>query len=155
MNKAFPPSKISFIVATGFGLGLIKKAPGTFGSLLALPLGLALQHFSLPMATLIFFLLCLACIPVIATTEKQLGEHDSSKIVIDEILGGAIPVYFFSQTALQLLLCFLLFRLFDIVKKGPVGYVDKNVGGALGVLLDDLVAGAMAAVVLFAVYSLI
>lgn len=154
MSKQPFLSRLCFHIATGFGSGLIPKAPGTFGSLLGIPLAVLL----FPQGSF-FFIATLAVmsvlsISIITQAEQILGEHDSPKIVLDEIIGQAIPFIFVEPTISTVISGFLLFRLFDIVKKGPVGYVDKNVSGAVGVLLDDIVAGVLAACVLFTMFAL-
>ena len=136
--------KFCYLLATGFGLGLIPKAPGTFGSLLGIPVGVFLFHAPFPFSITFLILFSITSIFIIKEAEKQFSSHDPSAIVIDEIVGQAIPLAFIAPTMNNIILAFLFFRIFDIIKKGPVGYVDRKVGGALGVLLDDIVAGILA-----------
>ena len=147
-------NRFSFILATGFGLGLIPKAPGTFGSLLGIPLGVFLYGIGPAMSIPMLIILTLIGTLIIKEAEKSFSEHDPSAIVIDEIIGQAIPFLFIEPTLLSIGVGFLLFRIFDIVKKGPVGYVDRNVKGAFGVMADDLVAGLMALLVMLGLSGL-
>ena len=143
--------KSSFFIATGFGLGLIPKAPGTFGSLLGIPLGIFLSqiHFSvsLPMIALVTAIGIL----IIKEAEKSFKHHDASEIVLDEIVGQAIPLMFVEPSLMNIGLSFIFFRLFDIVKKGPVGWADRNIKGATGIMIDDVVAGILAALVVYSI----
>jgi phosphatidylglycerophosphatase A len=132
---------------TCFGLGLAPIAPGTFGTLLGIPLWFLLRRLSLPLyllATLAFFLvswwLC-------NRAEIDLGTHDDHRVVIDEVLGYLVTMAFVpTQHALPYswVWGFFLFRLFDIWKPGPVGWIDRNTPGGFGVMLDDAVAGVFA-----------
>lgn len=147
MIKTF--EKFSYIIATGFGLGLIPKAPGTFGSLLGIPLGIALYGLNIYAALTFILAMTIVCVPIIKQAEKSFNKHDPSAIVVDEIIGQAIPIMFFEPSLQNIIFAFLLFRLFDIIKHGPVGWVDKKIKGPLGVILDDIVAGILATLVLY------
>ena len=132
------------LIATGFGSGLAPKAPGTFGSLAAVPL----------CALLIY---CPVYVPA-SETEKAMGMHDNSSIVIDEFDGMFIAVIAFPHFWYYSLLAFVLFRIFDILKPWPVSLADKKIGGGLGVMVDDVIAGIMAlgfAHVIFYICSII
>ncbi len=133
-------------LAVGFGSGLLPKAPGTFGSLAALPFCAALLFC--PWWFCIAFIVVFSFFGIIASsrTEKVLGMHDNSAIVVDEFAGMFVTVLFYPSDLYWLLLAFVLFRLFDILKPFPISYLDKHVGGGLGVMIDDLLAGAMACV---------
>jgi phosphatidylglycerophosphatase A len=131
-------------VSLGFGAGLAPFAPGTFGSVL----GLVLARWLHPMlGDMSFFLLLLAA-TVIGTlamhvTGKALGESDHGAIVWDEVIAMALIVALLPGSLWKQLLAFVLFRILDIRKPGPVGWADRNVGGAFGVMLDDLIAAAL------------
>ena len=142
--------------ATVFGVGYLRPAPGTWGSLAALPMAWALHvagGFPLLFLTtvLIFFLGWWAT----AEATRGSADHDPSEIVIDEVAGQWVALWALSYpawahgiaiTALWpgWVAAFVLFRLFDITKPGPVGWADRK-GDALGVMLDDIIAGAFAA----------
>ena len=147
--------KSSFVVATGFGLGLIPKAPGTFGSLLGIPLGVFLSQLSLSISIPMLLISTVLGILIIKEAEKSFEHHDASEIVLDEIIGQAIPLMVIEPTPQNIVLSFLFFRVFDIVKKGPVGWADRNIKGATGIMVDDIVAGVLAAIVVYAINILI
>ena len=147
---------VAQIIATFFGAGLLKPAPGTWGSLAALPAAWALHSLGgfplLATATVLVFLLGWWA-TTIATRGKD--DHDPSEIVIDEVAGQWIALWALSWPATRhglditvlwpgWIAAFLLFRLFDITKWGPVGWADRR-GDALGVMLDDVFAGILAA----------
>jgi len=139
------------LTATWFGSGFIKPASGTWGTLASLPLCLLVVsycgHWGVISASIILFLIGLW---VTHLHQKDTGRHDPSEVVIDETVGmmiASIPLlYDFNWQ--MILGCFVLFRIFDAVKIGPVGWLDKNIHGALGVMIDDVAAGLMATVVM-------
>jgi phosphatidylglycerophosphatase A len=142
-------------LAYGFGAGLSPWAPGTLGTLAAVPLYLLLA--GLPLAgylgvLLLFFALGLwAC----GKTARELNAHDPSAIVWDEILGFLLTMAAAPPGWLWMALGFVLFRFFDILKPWPIRELDRRVSGGLGVILDDLLAGVMAWVVLKAAAGLL
>ncbi len=151
-------NKIALIIATFFGAGLSPKAPGTAGSLATLPLAFLMAYFwgrdGIILAAIISFF-----IGVWATNQltKNSDEKDPSKVVIDETAGqlmSFVLVAPYLQNNLNIkvfiiyLLGFGLFRLFDIVKTGPVKWADTKIKNAWGVMLDDVFAGIFAAIVL-------
>lgn len=129
------------LVATGFGLGLFPKAPGTFGTLLGLALAVVF-----PDNLYLIIAVCLLGIWFAQKAEKILEEHDSPKIVIDEIAGYLIAA--FNWHGYYLLLAFVLFRIFDITKPAPIRQLQKLPGG-VGVMADDLAAGLLTNLVLW------
>jgi phosphatidylglycerophosphatase A len=143
----------AILLATWFGCGLVRKAPGTWGSLGAIPPGLLLYHYGglyvLAAATVIAFF---AGLWAARAYDEAAGTHDSKQIVIDEVAGqwlSLLPVLYFTGLYWGLIaLSFLLFRLFDILKPWPVSFFDRKLGGAAGVMLDDIAAGCYAALCL-------
>lgn len=143
--------------ALGFGSGLLPKAPGTWGSVLAL--GLYFLIFPGLMLNWAIIVLCASFIVGIwfcAAAANELGAHDHGAVVWDEFVGQwMVVLYLQTQTELSLLLSlligFVLFRLFDIVKPWPIRWFDRNVHGGLGVMLDDVLAAGMAIGVVFLV----
>ncbi len=135
-------------LAYGFGSGLVPRAPGTAGTLAAVPLYLLLQP--LPLAWYLATLLVLLLVGVWACdrTARELNAHDPSAIVWDEIVGFLLTMTAAPEGWLWLVLGFALFRFFDILKPWPIRELDRRVKGGLGVMLDDLAAGVMAWVVL-------
>ncbi len=131
-------------IAFGFGAGLSPLAPGTAGTLAAIPLYLVLQVLS-PLAYLLMLaVLFLVGLWACDKTAQELGASDPGAIVWDEILGFLVTMALAPPGWIWILLGFILFRLFDILKPWPIGALDRQVKGGLGILLDDLVAGVMA-----------
>jgi phosphatidylglycerophosphatase A len=136
------------LLSFGFGSGLAPKAPGTFGTLAAVPLYLLLSDVSLPVYLAVVVLGALLGIWLCGYTAHRLGEHDHPSIVWDEVVGYFITMIAAPAGWSWLLLGFLLFRLFDILKPWPIRWVDRHVHGGFGIMLDDVLAGAMAWLVL-------
>ena len=150
---------MSRLIATVFGIGLLRPAPGTWGSAVAVPLGYLLHAmFGFPI-----FLLATVAVFFVgwwATASATAGkaDHDPSEIVIDEIVGQWIALLPISAGLWHAgvdawvfpwpgwVTAFVMFRVFDIWKPGPVGWADQK-HTALGVMLDDVIAGLLAAVV--------
>lgn len=138
-------------LATGAYTGYAPFASGTFGSLVALPLiflSAALFSFSpvLHIGTLLAVIV--GSCWVAGQAESYLDEHDSGKIVIDEIAGFLCAIAFLDITVPRLVIAFFLFRLFDIVKPPPARYFDRQLTGGIGVVFDDVFAGVYANLVL-------
>ena len=142
-------------LATLGPIGLIPEAPGTFGSIPGVLVGAMLYVLGgllTPLGTFLKFgflgFILLALISwsyvVIDRAEAVLKVHDDKRIVLDELVGQAIALAFFPPRVWILVTGFFLFRLFDIWKPGPVGWLDKNVPGAGGTLFDDVLAGVFA-----------
>lgn len=136
---------------TGFGIGLVRKAPGTFGSLpgLLLGVGLATAVESPWLRLGVFVGVCCIFLWAISVVEKAWDSHDDQRVVCDEIAGQALTVAFLPLSWQSLLLGFVLFRIFDIWKPGPVGWADESLPGAWGTFLDDIIAGLFAGAILW------
>lgn len=143
-------------LATWFGFGLINPAPGTWGSLGALPFGLLLFKLT-GLWGLVVGIIVVTLIGYWAADrfEKHTGIHDGKMVVIDEVAGQWIALlpglYFFGIDFLYVLLAFALFRLFDITKPWPASYFDRRVKNAIGVMGDDIIAGLYAALVIIGI----
>lgn len=139
--------------ALWFGCGLIHPAPGTWGTLGALPLGLILLLLGGNIALLLGIALV---IPLGFWASKQFadmtGTHDNAMIVIDEVAGLWITLLACTLSPLSILLAVALFRLFDILKPWPISWLDRNVKGAAGVMLDDIAAGIAAGLCLWGIH---
>ena len=137
---------------TFFGTGLSPKAPGTVGTLASLPVGLALLYY-FGMETLFMLTVAITVIGIfeINKYENQTGTHDQQEIVIDEAAGMWLSLMIAYSTAatltypyvdiLAIVLSFAAFRLFDIWKPSTIGWIDRELKGGLGVMLDDILAG--------------
>ncbi len=145
-------------LATVWKVGLAPKAPGTWGSLFGIPVGLAMQWGAfgrLYLAGIYWVMFLLLSLWIIHHAEKVLNTHDDSRIVLDEVVGQAFVVAFLPMDVIHVVAAFVAFRVFDIWKPGPVGWVDKNLPGAYGTLLDDVVAAFISLpVVILAAYLL-
>jgi phosphatidylglycerophosphatase A len=135
-------------LALGFGSGLLPFAPGTAGTVAAIPVYLLLQPLAAPYYIAIVVLLALAGIAICGQAARHLGVHDHPGIVWDEIVGYLVTMAFAPPGWLWIGLGFVLFRLFDILKPWPIRWCDRQVDGGLGIMLDDLLAGVFSAVLL-------
>lgn len=138
--------------ALGFGSGLAPKAPGTFGTLLGLPLYWLIASYALNIQLIIITALFLIGIYCCDKTGKTLGVADHGAIVWDEIVAIMLVLVFAPFTWLGWLVAFCLFRLFDIWKPFPIRYFDAKLKNGFGVMFDDLLAAiyAIACVLLLA-----
>lgn len=143
------------LLALGFGTGRSPVAPGTFGTLIGVLLYLPLAGLQTLPYLIITVLLFVAGIPICASAARRLGVHDHPAIVWDEVVGYLVTMTFAPPGWLWLLTGFILFRLFDIVKPWPIGWLDRRVHGGFGIMIDDLVAGLFAALSLMAVERLL
>ena len=152
-------SQLAFLIATFFGLGYSKIAPGTIGSLATLPVVFLLASFGgisavIIGATAAFVLGAISVKEVLKSTP-----HDPSFVVIDEVAGQTltfVPVAAYLQNHTDAwsiyLTGFILFRLFDISKPQPVGWADRKIINAWGVMLDDIIAGVYAMLILYILF---
>ncbi|ARN74413.1 phosphatidylglycerophosphatase A [Oceanicoccus sagamiensis] len=135
-------------LAFGFGSGLAPKAPGTFGTLMAIPLYWLLS----PLPLLVYALVVLAAfvigIYLCGKTAEDLGVHDHPGIVWDEFVGLWIALFAAPAGWLWLLIGFALFRLFDIWKPWPIKIFDEKMETGLGIMIDDVLAGIYALIIL-------
>ncbi len=129
---------------TLFFSGYSKKAPGTIGSLVALLLGLPVLIFSANTLFLAAVLIGLIAIAQIDKEEKESKIHDSSYIVIDELVGMWLAMAISGLSLVGVILSFIFFRIYDITKPSLIGKIDKEVKGGLGVVADDALAGVLA-----------
>jgi phosphatidylglycerophosphatase A len=138
------------IIATFFCAGYAPKAPGTVGTIAALPLYAIMKRLSLPRYLLATAILTLLGVFVSGKMEEHWG-NDPSQVVIDEVVGLLITLVSRPKGWKEITLGVLLFRVFDIIKPPPVGYVDRNVHGGLGIMADDMIAGGISALLLLLV----
>ncbi len=129
---------------TLFFSGYSKKAPGTIGSLVALLLGLPVLAFSANTLFLGAVLIGLIAIAQIDKEEEETKRHDSSYIVIDELVGMWLAMAISGLSLAGVVLSFIFFRIYDITKPSLIGKIDKEVKGGLGVVADDALAGVLA-----------
>ncbi len=138
MNRFF------LLMVTGFGIGYSPVVPGTLGTLVAVPVYLLLSRippalYELTLVAFFFFGTWLS-----DHAERYFGHKDDRRIVIDEIMGFLVTMLWIPKTGLTILMGFLIFRFFDIVKPFPIRIVEKKFKGGWGVVLDDVLAGIYA-----------
>jgi phosphatidylglycerophosphatase A len=138
------------LVATSMGAGFVPKAPGHSGTLTAVPLAWALARGG--RWVLVGGLVVVTLIGWWAAElfGRASGKEDDQRIVIDEVAGYLTTLLLVPVTPVNLILAFLLFRLFDVTKPPPIRQLDQHIGGGLGVMVDDLAAGVYAGAILFA-----
>jgi phosphatidylglycerophosphatase A len=135
-------------LAFGFGSGLARKAPGTMGTLAAIPVYWLFAQTNIFVYSLLTCIVTIGGIWICDIAAKKLGEHDFGGIVWDEIAGYLITLWLVPFSWQAVGLGFILFRLFDIAKPWPIRWIDRKVHGGLGIMLDDVLAGIFAAAVL-------
>lgn len=136
------------LLALGFGSGLLPKAPGTAGTVVAIPIYLMAQTLAWPVYLALTAALFVAGIAICAHTATRLGVHDHPGIVWDEIVGYLVTMTLAPSGWLWIAIGFVLFRIFDVLKPWPIRWIDRHVHGGFGIMLDDLLAGLCAAGVL-------
>ncbi len=146
-NKLTPKQILSdpiLFLAFGFGSGLAKKAPGTLGTLAAVPVYWAFAQTGIVAYSLLTVAVTIAGIWICDIAAKKLGEHDFGGIVWDEIAGYLITLWLVPFSWQAMVAGFLLFRVFDVIKPWPIKWVDQRVEGGFGIMLDDVLAGVFA-----------
>lgn len=140
--------KIILFIAFGFGFGWIRPAPGTWGTIPGLVLAgllMCVPWIHTGVTIIIIFIGIWIC----QRASTILGVHDFDGIVIDEIAGILITLLWFEPSVLVLILGFMWFRVFDILKPWPIKWIDQKVSGGIGIMLDDIIAGIFAWFALF------
>ena len=132
----------------GFGSGLSPYAPGTMGTLVAIPLYLLVAQFGMLSVLIACVIVCVLGVYLCARTTAALGVHDHPAIVWDEIAGYFVTMLFAPASVTTVVLGFVLFRIFDILKPWPISVIDSRLKGGLGVMLDDILAGLFALIIL-------
>ena len=149
MNK-----NLNTLFVTMLGLGKIKIIPGTFGSLATIIILYFFFHiFNIPSNLILIFLIIIFVISFVAVANyiQNTENKDPKEVVIDEFIGQSIPVYLYEishgteksadEAIIFYIVCFVLFRFFDIIKPFPVSFFDKNYKNSFGVIMDDVCAG--------------
>ena len=151
-NKARVPASLLLnpihLLSLGFGSGLSPKMPGTLGSLVGVGLYLLLPELDWRVYSGLVIAALLFGIYVCSVTAKALNVHDHPGIVWDEIVGIFIALFMVPKEWIWLLAGFILFRFFDILKPWPISIADKKLKGGLGIMLDDVIAGIFALIII-------
>lgn len=135
-------------LAFGFGSGLSPIAPGTMGTIAVIPIYLFMQNLNLLPYIILTAIISIVGIWICGASSKMLGVHDHGGIVWDEFAGYLITMIAAPSGWLWVIIGFVLFRIFDIWKPWPIHVVDKHVSGGFGIMLDDIIAGIFAGIVL-------
>lgn len=133
-------TQASFFLTSGFAIGKIPFAPGSFGTLLGFPIAFLIADFSLTQFVIFFTTGLIASILLIELSKPLLNEIDDKRIVIDEYFAFALLLYFLPFNPVSWILAYILFRFFDIFKPCPICFIDRSMKNSLGVMLDDLLA---------------
>lgn len=151
-NKLTPKQILQdpvLFLAFGFGSGLAKKAPGTFGTVAAIPLYCLFAQSPLWIYSVLTLLVTVLGVWICQVAADKLGEHDFGGIVWDEIAGYLITLWLVPFSWAAVFWGFVLFRVFDIAKPWPISWLDRHVQGGLGIMLDDVLAGVFAGLLLW------
>lgn len=146
---------LTLAIASGFGTGYAPVASGTVGCLVGIPLFILLEplrHVSVPLYLLTIAAGVAAACWIAGLAEGFLGEHDSGKIVIDEIVGYLAATLFLAPTAANIIVAFVIFRVLDVVKPYPANAIDARLPGGPGVVLDDVVSGLYTCLIMHALH---
>ena len=138
---------LSAMYCTLFKIGNFKYMPGTLGSFIGLLVGIVLKViFPLTIYILIIIIITIVAVIMINIYQRTKGKEDRSEIIIDEFIGQQIPLFLIQISILNVILMFVFFRFFDILKIFPSNYIDKNYKSSFGIIADDLVAGIQATI---------
>ena len=146
--------KIAWGLSIGFGSGLLPKAPGTFGSLVALFAFYPLSKFSWQLQLTSILILSVIAFWSVNEAQQMTQKHDDSRIVIDEFVGQWIALFTAPTNWIYFGIAFVLFRMLDILKPYPANYADRRWSGAKGIVMDDVFAGIYALAILRALERL-
>lgn len=139
-------------LALGFGSGLAPKAPGTFGTLAAIPIYLVMTPLTATWYAIIVAIMAIVGVYICGKAATDVGVHDHPAIVWDEFVGFLITMFMIPPSWQSIAVGFVLFRLFDIFKPWPISWLDKNCHGGFGIMIDDVVAGLAALVGMHIIY---
>lgn len=153
MNNTLRPALLRdpvHLLAFGFGAGLAPYAPGTFGTLIAVPIVWCLSQLGWVYHLSFALIACVGGIYICGASARKLGVHDHRAIVWDEIAGYTVTMLAAPAEPAWLIAGFVLFRFFDVVKPSPIREADHSLRGGLGIMLDDIIAGVFAGAILLA-----
>ena len=142
------------LFATGFGVGYSPVAPGTLGTLIAIPVYYFLSNIRSPLYEITLVGFFFLSVWISENAERVFRKKDDQRIVIDEVIGFLITMLWVPKTLLLVIIGFLLFRFFDILKPFPIRRLEKGFKGGFGIVLDDVVAGVYANIILRLIYPI-
>lgn len=141
--------------ACGFGAGAAAYAPGTWGTLVGIPFYIVMSSLSVPVYVLICFIMYVVGVWLCGRTAHDFGVHDHPGIVWDEVVGYLVTMIAVPSGWSWIILGFILFRIFDIVKPWPIRVIDRGVEGGTGIMLDDVLAGLFALAIMHIILNYI
>jgi phosphatidylglycerophosphatase A len=153
-NYIVPPipasvwEKPSHFIAFGFGTGALPIAPGTFGTLIAIPFYLAFRSLPLAVYITLVVLITIGSMWLCERVSREINTHDHQGMCLDEIVGYLVTMTGAPHGIIWIILGFILFRIFDIWKPWPIDFVDRRVSGGFGMILDDVLAGIYSILIL-------
>jgi phosphatidylglycerophosphatase A len=148
-------NKFFLFLATGFGVGFSPIAPGTLGTLVAIPIYYFLSEIPSPLYEITLIGFFFLSVWISENAERLFGKEDDQRIVIDEVIGFLITMLWVPKTIRLIIIGFFAFRFFDILKPFPIRRLEKRFKGGFGVVLDDVAAGIYANIILRLIYLLI
>ena len=148
INKTQIIKNLIHLLAFGLGLGFMPFMPGTFGTLLGVLIYFLNNYYLITSEIVLLIFTTILGIYICGKTAKDIKHHDHPGIVFDEVVGYLVTMMFISFSVLNMMLGFILFRIFDIVKPWPISYCDKKLSGGFGIMFDDILAGIFANLVL-------
>jgi phosphatidylglycerophosphatase A len=146
--------KTTLLLSSWFGVGRSPIAPGTFGTLAAVPPAMIIYYFGTVPSVISLVVIIPLAVWTSNVSKNILGKDDPSEVVIDEVAGFFVAVFLLPFSWSSFTFGFLLFRVFDILKPFPIGMIDKKVKGGVGIVLDDIVAGVYANICVRAVQAI-
>ena len=148
MHTLIFESKIIVFIAEGCGIGRLPKAPGTFGTFLGIPLAYGVSFLGRTEAVIFTLLIIVFSIWIAHLAAKTLGKKDPGSVVIDEIAGMLVTLVGLKFNWTVVVSGFILFRTLDIFKPFPIGWLDQNLSGGVGIVADDVAAGIISNIIL-------
>jgi phosphatidylglycerophosphatase A len=140
--------KPTHFIAFGFGSGTLPFAPGTFGTLMAIPFYLAMQSLSHLSYFILLIFITVGSMWLCDTVSKEIEVHDHPGMCLDEIVGYLVTMFAAPSGLLWVMLGFILFRIFDILKPWPIRFMDEKIKGGFGMVIDDVMAGIYSLIIL-------
>lgn len=151
-NAKFTLSDPIQFLALGFGSGLLPKAPGTYGTIAAIPIFIMMSYLTVDLYLAVLVVMAITGIYICGKAASDAGVHDHPAIVWDEIVGYLITMFMVPMTWQSIIVGFILFRVFDIFKPWPISWLDQHCKGGFGIMIDDVLAGIFALICMHIIF---